>query len=182
MSNDRCTLQLPYVDSTCITFISRHHATLRYNQNAREHNGIGLAEGHFNTCPQEADASVDCPCQLPNPHGKTCSSNGTLVFSYPPAGKERRVIMRKRIRTAAEGFDGLGGFVESTVVYYKERACLSCTSCSPTLLSVYLTLQPHSFHNSSRDQVDFQMGHLYLRQNLHSHFGAGYKLLPRLCT
>jgi len=118
-SGNCCTLQLPYVDSKCWPYISRHHATLRYTRNAWERSGIGLADGHFNFCPQEVPPSLsrvssgDCPCQLLNPDGKTCSVNGTFVLSCPPAGKESRVIMRKRIFTAAEVFEinRDGGFV-----------------------------------------------------------------------
>ena len=47
---------------------------------------------------------------------------------------------------------------------YQEGARRSCTSCSATLLSVYLTLQPHPLHNSSGDRVDYQRCRLYLPQ------------------
>jgi len=118
-TGNRCTLQLPYIDIS-YPYISRHHATLLYNRSAFERNGIGLADGHFKfpeqgrQVAQPTSAAVECPCSSPNPHGKTCSDNGTFVLSYscPPAGKERPLIMRKRIPTAAKVFEesGDGGF------------------------------------------------------------------------
>jgi hypothetical protein len=118
--NDACTLQLPYIHSS-LGHISQHHATLRYCGDLFEENGIGLADGHYNPCSGSVSSDrtalqLACPCGLPNPHGKTCSENGTLVLSYPPAGqdKERRVIMTKRVLTATdahEEYGRSGGFV-----------------------------------------------------------------------
>ena len=47
---------------------------------------------------------------------------------------------------------------------YQEGARRSCTSCSATLLSVYLTLQPHPLHRSSRDRVDLKRCQIHLPQ------------------
>lgn len=112
----RCTLQLPYIDISC-PHISRHHATLLYNRERFELNGIGLCDGHFNDFEdhQQNTALVDCPCNLPNPQGKICSDQGTFVLAFPPAGNdsERRVLMRKPVHTAADTFKiaSDGGFV-----------------------------------------------------------------------
>jgi hypothetical protein len=118
--DDSCTLQLPYIHRTFAT-LSRHHATLHYCGDLFKKNGIGLADGHFNprsafVPSDQSELGIVCPCGLPNPHGKTCSEDGTSVLSYPPAGqdKERRVIMTKRVLTATDAHKKnlhSGGFV-----------------------------------------------------------------------
>jgi hypothetical protein len=122
-----CTLQLPHVHESLAT-ISCHHATLRFCAEPFERHGLGLADGHFVPSEFQSECSTACPCSLPNPHGKTKSLAGTFALSFPCAGspKERRVLMKKRVLTAADaidinpeegGFAALDGF-GATFMYF----------------------------------------------------------------
>jgi hypothetical protein len=137
--DNRCTLQLPYIDIKCGPHISRHHATLYYNRNQWEPNGIGLADGHFDfqklSC--QLGQPQECPCGFPNPDGKSFSVNGTFVLSFP-RDDESGVVMRKSILTAPEayklgvegqsefigGFASLDGFADSFMYFMISSAVI----------------------------------------------------------